>query len=285
MIRIEVLSPAKLNLNLKILNRRPDGYHNIQTIFQFIDFGDNMTFELTKDRGVQLISNEKIQNNLILKAADLIEEKLSQPLNCKITLNKKIPIGAGLGGGSSNAATTLLILNRLLHLNYSNDQLSKLGYQLGADVPIFLLGKNALAESIGEKLMPIATPECWFLIVYPRISVSTNEIFSHSELTRNSLPSKISAILKGHSENDCQNLVASLYPEISSVLTWLKDQGNPKLTGTGSCIFCQFETQEKANSVLKVLPNKWLGFVTKGISSSPVHKTIDRLEFGASPSG
>ena len=282
---LKVISPAKINLNLKILGRRNDGYHNIQTLFQILKFGDEMTFSIDSGNIVTVDARQEIENNIVLDAAKLLREKTSSATGCHIQIKKKIPIGGGMGGGSSNAATTLLILNRLWRINLSKTELLEMGRQLGADVPIFILGESALAEGIGEKLSPIVTEKQWFLIINPHISVPTHKIFSHPELTRNSLPSKISTILDGRSDNDCTKLVTKLYPEILEALDWLKNHGNPKLTGTGACVFCSFTSSNKANWVLKGLPEKWSGFVTEGVSLSSVHDTLNNLKIGASPSG
>lgn len=282
---LKVISPAKINLNLKILGRRNDGYHNIQTLFQILKFGDEMTFSIDSGNKITVDAEQEIENNIVLDAAKLLQEKTSSAIGCHIQINKKIPLGGGMGGGSSNAATTLLVLNHLWKINLSKTELLEMGRRLGADVPIFILGQSALAEGIGEKLRPIVTEKQWFLIINPHISISTHKIFSHPELTRNSLPSKISAILDGRSDNDCTKLVTKLYPEILEVLDWLKNHGKPKLTGTGACIFCSFKSSNEANWVLKDLPEKWSGFVTEGVSVSSVHETLDNLKIGASPSG
>lgn len=282
---LKVISPAKINLNLKILGRRNDGYHNIQTLFQILKFGDEMTFSIDSGNKITVDAGQEIENNIVLDAAKLLQEKTSSAIGCHIQINKKIPLGGGMGGGSSNAATTLLVLNHLWKINLSKTELLEMGRRLGADVPIFIIGESALAEGIGEKLRPIVTEKQWFLIINPHISISTHKIFSHPELTRNSLPSKISAILDGRSDNDCTKLVTKLYPEILEVLDWLKNHGKPKLTGTGACIFCSFKSSNEANWVLKDLPEKWSGFVTEGVSVSSVHETLDNLKIGASPSG
>ncbi|MAZ24288.1 MAG: 4-(cytidine 5'-diphospho)-2-C-methyl-D-erythritol kinase [Porticoccaceae bacterium] len=282
---LKVISPAKINLNLKILGRRNDGYHNIQTLFQILKFGDEMTFSIGSGNKITVDAGQEIENNIVLDAAKLLQEKTSSAIGCHIQINKKIPLGGGMGGGSSNAATTLLVLNHLWKINLSKTELLEMGRRLGADVPIFIIGESALAEGIGEKLRPIVTEKQWFLIINPHISISTHKIFSHPELTRNSLPSKISAILDGRSDNDCTKLVTKLYPEILEVLDWLKNHGKPKLTGTGACIFCSFKSSNEANWVLKDLPEKWSGFVTEGVSVSSVHETLDNLKIGASPSG
>ena len=182
---LKVISPAKINLNLKILGRRNDGYHNIQTLFQILKFGDEMTFSIDSGNIVTVDAGQEIENNIVLDAAKLLREKTSSATGCHIQIKKKIPIGGGMGGGSSNAATTLLILNRLWRINLSKTELLEMGRQLGADVPIFILGESALAEGIGEKLRPIVTEKQWFLIINPHISISTHKIFSHPELTRN----------------------------------------------------------------------------------------------------
>ena len=281
-------SPAKINLFLHILGKRTDGYHNLQTIFQFLDYGDTLTFSDNSSDQVDVESNLiniPKTDNLIIRAAELLRQATGCTNGCRIVLDKKIPMGAGLGGGSSNAATTLIALNILWECGLSATQISELGQTLGADIPIFLNGNSAFAEGIGEVLTPINLPEKWFLVITPSCHISTKEIFSHPELTRNSAPIKIRALPEGVRRNDCQKLVVKCYPEVREVLEWMSDFSNPLLTGTGASVFCSFDNQQEAQRVLQQAPKHWKAFVARGLNKSPVQQEVNNCFNGASPSG
>jgi 4-diphosphocytidyl-2-C-methyl-D-erythritol kinase len=266
---LQLLSPAKLNLFLHITGQRSDGYHNLQTLFQLLDWGDTLEFtandsdQLTLDGPDLGIADE---DNLIVRAAQAIRPPGA---GAHIALQKRIPQGGGLGGGSSNAATTLLALNRLWNTGYSNEQLRAIGAQLGADVPVFVGGHSAWAEGVGEQLTPVELPADWFVVVRPNCHVGTAEIFSHRELTRDSPAITIAAFFEGGSRNDCQNVVCKLYPEVAKALNWLANFGEARLTGTGACIFCRFPGKDQAQAVLAQLPDTWSGVVARGINQSP----------------
>ncbi|MDG1694625.1 MAG: 4-(cytidine 5'-diphospho)-2-C-methyl-D-erythritol kinase [Porticoccaceae bacterium] len=280
MISISLPSPAKLNLFLHILDRREDGYHNLQTLFQLLDYGDQLSFSINKQAEINVISDlkdVKPQDNLVFKAAQALQQATNCSWGCEIQLDKKIPMGAGLGGGSSNAATTLVGLNSLWQCNLSHDQLAEIGSDLGADIPVFVKGLSAFAEGIGDKLTPISLTQTWYLVVTPKIKVSTEQIFCHSELTRNAPAIKIRALSEELYRNDCQSVVETLYPEVKQVSDWLKRYGNPLMTGTGASVYCRFDSQQEAKKAQQTVPNSWNSFVAKGINQSPLHKQLENL--------
>ncbi len=262
-------APAKLNLFLHITGRRADGYHELQTLFQLLDWGDTLHFSADDSGEIHLSGSPADippQDNLVVRAAKLLQP---QGRGTSIRLEKRIPAGGGLGGGSSDAATTLLALNRLWELDLPTQELQLLGRQLGADVPVFVAGHSAWAEGVGELLTPVVLPQQWFLILTPQCHVSTAEIFSHRQLTRDSPAIKMAAFFEGHSRNDCQNLVRNLYPEVDKALNWLGKFGDARLTGTGACVFCAFPDESTARSVLQRAPEDLQGFVARGLNQSP----------------
>ena len=280
MISITLPSPAKINLFLHILNRREDGYHNLQTLFQLLNYGDQLSFTANKDPEINIISHldeVKPEDNLVYRAAKALQEATGCQWGCDIELDKKIPMGAGLGGGSSNAATTLVGLNYLWQCGLTADKLANIGCKLGADVPVFIHGMTAFAEGIGEHLTPVERQQNWYLIITPKINISTKEIFSHSELTRNAQAIKIRALSEVQYRNDCQSVVETLYPQVTQAIDWLKPFGKPLMTGTGASVFCPFDSEEEANQVLKQVPNSWNSFVAQGINQSPLHKQLKNL--------
>ena len=280
MISITLPSPAKLNLFLHILDRREDGYHNLQTLFQLLDYGDQLSFSANKQSEINITSNIEAvapRDNLVFKAATALQQATDCKWGCDIELDKKLPMGAGLGGGSSNAATTLVGLNSLWQCNLSLDQLAKIGGELGADIPIFVKGFSAFAEGIGDKLTPISLDEFCYLVVTPKIKVSTEQIFCHSELTRNASAIKIRALSEELYRNDCQSVVETLYPEVKQVLDWLQQHGNPLMTGTGASVYCRFDNQEEAKQVQQTVPNSWNSFVAMGVNRSPLHLQLENL--------
>jgi len=267
---ITLLSPAKLNLFLHITGRRPDGYHNLQTLFQLLDYGDTLTFEPNHSGQVALSGDDlglTTDQNLIARAAALLQ---SGDSGAHIKVIKRIPTGAGLGGGSSNAATTLLALNHLWNCGYSNAELQQLGRQLGADVPVFVGGYSAWAEGIGEQLQRVVLPQSWYLVVHPGCHISTAQIFSERQLTRTSAAITIAAFFQGGSRNDCQDVVVARYPEVAQALRWLTRFGDSRLTGTGACVFAGFPSEADAQKALQQLPGQWAGFVARGLNESPV---------------
>lgn len=280
MISITLPSPAKLNLFLHILDRREDGYHNLQTLFQLLDYGDQLSFSTNKQSEINITSNIEAvapRDNLVFKAATALQQATDCKWGCDIELDKKLPMGAGLGGGSSNAATTLVGLNSLWQCNLSLDQLAEIGGELGADIPVFVKGFSAFAEGIGDKLTPISLDEFCYLVVTPKIKVSTEQIFCHSELTRNASAIKIRALSEELYRNDCQSVVETLYPEVKQVLDWLQQHGNPLMTGTGASVYCRFDNQEEAKQVQQTVPNSWNSFVAMGVNRSPLHQQLENL--------
>jgi 4-diphosphocytidyl-2-C-methyl-D-erythritol kinase len=287
---VTVIAPGKINLFLNILGKRRDGYHDIQTLFQLIDTGDQITFEVTTENQVLLTDNlvgVRSEDNLIIKSAQLLKKTANVRNGCHIDLKKILPLGAGLGGGSSDAATTLLVLNKLWGCNLNTDHLAMLGGSLGADIPVFIYGQSALGEGIGDKLTRFHISKKWYLIITPPVEVSSHQIFSHPQLTRNSPPIKMTALLRERDikpilmKNDCQALVEKMFAEVNEVVRWIKSHGEPLLTGTGSSVFCSFHDRRKAEKILEKVPSKWSAFVAEGINNSPVHYQLGKLNIGA----
>lgn len=267
-------SPAKLNLFLHINARRADGYHDLQTLFQLLDYGDELHYEINQTGKISCspkIDSLPEEQNLVFQAAKKLQQATNTDKGCHIQIDKKLPTGGGLGGGSSNAATTLLALNRLWETRLCIDQLAEIGTTLGADVPVFVRGYTAFAEGVGERLTPVETPNRWFLVIKPNCHVSTSEIFSNSELTRDTSPIKIRALSTELGKNDCQKVVTQLYPDVKSALDWLGKYQTALMTGTGACVFACFEDQQEAEQVLKKVPAQWQAFVAKGVNRSALH--------------
>lgn len=270
-------SPAKLNLFLHITGRRADGYHELQTLFQFVDLCDTLTFELSDKPGIELldpIPSVPLEKDLIYQAANLLQPR--SPVGIRIGLTKKLPMGGGIGGGSSNAATTLLALNQLWNCGHSIDQLANIGLQLGADVPIFIFGHSAFAEGVGEKLTPASPNTPYYLLLKPDSHVATAQIFTDKNLTRDTPPITISHALKLGGHNDCLSTVRALHPEVNEAYLWLKNQGDAKLTGTGACLFAEFSHHADAERVRAQVPEKWQAWVCQGCNTSPTHQVLDQ---------
>jgi len=279
--RVIYTSPAKLNLFLHIIGRRPSGYHDLQTVFQLVDLYDTIEFSIPQGAPPGLLHlscddpSIPLDNNLILQAARRLGEFNNSPDNsATIRLLKHIPVGAGLGGGSSNAATTLLALNVLWNTGLTTQQLCEIGLSLGADVPLFVRGRSAWASGVGELIEPIKLPQSYYLIIWPGISISTAEIFSQENLTRDSSAIKIADFLAGGGQNDCESVVRELYPAVNEALNWLSQFGQARLTGTGSCVFASFTDQADALEALERVPTKFKGFLVKGLNHSPPLKRI-----------
>ncbi len=300
--KLTLPAPAKLNLFLHITAQREDGYHLLQTVFQLLDFSDEITLEIRQDgklkrkikrnesnKNFNALNEIPLESDLCMRAAKLLQSHTNTSLGAEITLNKKLPIGGGIGGGSSDAATVLHGLNILWECDLTHQQLAELGLQLGADVPVFIHGNSAWAEGIGELLTPIDLPESWFLVIRPDISVSTAEIFADQGLTRDCDALTITRFLNGavfkkkaeKLTNVFESVVKEKYPKIANALKWLSSFSEARLTGTGSCIFAKFDSEDKANQVLEALAessNNWQGFVAKGVNQSPLHKAIAALQ-------
>ncbi|WP_236185312.1 4-(cytidine 5'-diphospho)-2-C-methyl-D-erythritol kinase [Pseudomonas juntendi] len=273
-------APAKLNLWLHIIGRRADGYHELETVFQFLDHGDELHFALRDDGVIQLhtpIEAVPHDSNLIVRAARKLQAQSGTPLGADIWLTKALPMGGGIGGGSSDAATTLLALAHLWQLDWDEDRLAALGLSLGADVPVFVRGHAAFAQGVGEQLTPVDPEEPWYVVLVPQVSVSTAEIFSHPQLTRDSLPLKMRPVPKGNSRNDCQPVVEQNYPEVRNALNSLGKFTEARLTGTGSCVFGAFPSKAEADKVLALLSATQTGFVAKGSNVSMLHRKLQSL--------
>lgn len=273
-------APAKLNRMLHITRRREDGYHELQTLFQLVDIGDTIGFTPRDDNRILL--NEGIDDiahddNLVVRAARLLQTTTENPRGVSLSIEKRLPMGGGLGGGSSNAATVLLGLNRLWQLNASIDQLAALGLQLGADVPVFVKGHSAWAEGVGEKLTIVTLDTPWFVIIHPGVNVSTAAVFQDPELTRNTPPITMARALQGGAStwrNDCEAVVKKRYPPISAALDWLNCFAPSQLTGTGACVFAAFETHEAAKQIARDASQHWPTWVAKGLNRSPLHDAL-----------
>ncbi|WP_434050347.1 4-(cytidine 5'-diphospho)-2-C-methyl-D-erythritol kinase [Marinobacter salarius] len=278
-------SPAKLNLFLHILGRRPDGYHELQTLFQFLNYGDTLTLTARTDGRIVLeqpLPGVPDEENLIVRAARQLAATAGHTTHgVSIAVDKQLPMGGGLGGGSSNAATTLVGLNRLWGLNRSLDELAELGLSLGADVPVFVRGHAAWGEGVGERLTDANPPEDWFLVIKPPCDISTKEIFSEQGLTRDTPGIKIAPAFEGDASryrNDCEDVVRRLYPEVHQSLEWLAQFGPARLTGTGACIFGRFPTESAARIIWESKPSGITGFVAQGVNISPLHKKLTELK-------
>jgi 4-diphosphocytidyl-2-C-methyl-D-erythritol kinase len=280
-------APAKLNLFLHILGRRPDGYHQLQTAFQFIDLCDEIGFELRSDgRVVRVEGPAEIPqwDDLTVRAAQLMqkEQRTGRALGVGIHLRKKIPLGSGLGGGSSDAATVLVALNAIWGLGLSVDRLAYLGLELGADVPLFVRGRASWAEGVGEDLTALDLPELTYIVIYPGCAVSTREVFQAAELTRNSAPITIRAFLESDGRNDCEPVVRARYPQVAAALEWLGQFAPARLTGTGSCVYAPMGNFDRAQKIIDSVPAGWQGFLVAGRNRSPLLERLERAGISAS---
>lgn len=275
---LRLAAPGKLNLFLLVLGRQADGYHRIQTLFQLVDCCDELAFSHSSKDEINLLGDLgdlRQQDNLIHRAATLLRQAVGCNKGVTISVAKSIPVGGGMGGGSSDAATTLIGLNAMWQLGLSLDDLVELGSQIGADVPVFIRGKTAWGEGVGDQLAPLELTAQWYLVIAPKCHVSTAEIFQHNELTRNSSAIKIADFLRGDARNDCEAVVRSLFPEVDHALKWLSRWAPAKMTGTGSCVFAGFDDRLAADRILSRMPGKWYGFITRGINHSPLHQKLD----------
>ncbi|WP_108652094.1 4-(cytidine 5'-diphospho)-2-C-methyl-D-erythritol kinase [Dongshaea marina] len=274
-------APAKLNLFLHINGRRSDGYHELQTLFQFIEIEDELRFEINDSGKISLKCEPETdfpaEKNLVVKAARRLQELTGCSLGADIQLSKRIPMGGGLGGGSSDAATTLVALNQLWNLGLSREQLAKLGAALGADVPVFVRGHAAFAEGIGEILTPAHPREPWYLVLVPDCHVSTVDIFTDPELIRDTPKLVVENRSAEAWKNDCQPLVAKKHPEVANALNWLLEYAPSRLTGTGGCVFASFETEAAARETLARAPEALNGFIAKGANVSPLEGVLQLI--------
>jgi len=266
-------APGKLNLFLHVLSKRADGYHELQTVFRLIDRADRVRIERRQDGEIRF-SGPFAEDNLCVRAARLLKQHTSTRLGADIELEKNLPVGGGLGGGSSDAATVLLVLNREWHLGLGRAELLQIAPKLGADVPFFIYGENALAAGIGERLTALDLPPAWYLVLTPQVSVSTREIFARA-LTGTSKALKIPPFFTGQGRNDLEEIVSARYPEVSAQLAWLRQRSpQARMTGSGACLFAEFATQADAVAVHSQLPQGMSGFVARGLDRHPLHDWI-----------
>ena len=274
-------SPAKLNLFLYINGKLPNGYHELQTLFQFLDFGDWLEISVREEDNQIILTPEipnlKTEDNLIYRAAKLLQEKANIPFGANIHLDKILPMGGGVGGGSSNAATALVALNYLWQANLSIDELAKLGLTLGADVPIFVHGHAAFAEGVGEKITYCEPAEKWFVVLKPDDSISTAVIFQDQNLKRNTPKKSLEQLLSDPYVNDCEKVVINHYSNVEKALNWLLQYAPARLTGTGACVFAEFDHKAEAQAVFRQKPETFFGFVAKGLNVSPLHAMLKQL--------
>jgi 4-diphosphocytidyl-2-C-methyl-D-erythritol kinase len=270
-------APAKLNLFLHIVGRRPNGYHELQTVFQLIDLCDTVSVVVREDGLIERPvgpAGVAPEEDLVVRAARALQNRTGTGLGATLRVFKKIPQGGGLGGGSSDAATTLLALNRLWGCGLGLDELVALGLPLGADVPVFVRGSSAWAEGVGETLTPVELPDRWFVVIHPGVGVATREVFQAPELTRNSPVITIRAFFESGGRNDCEPVVRARYDEVAEALDWLSRYAPARLTGTGSCIFAACASAIDAERLAARVPDRWTSYVARGLNVSPVHERL-----------
>jgi 4-diphosphocytidyl-2-C-methyl-D-erythritol kinase len=284
-------APAKLNLFLHVTGRRDDGYHLLQTVFQLIDYGDLLDFDLRTDGAIRRtteVPGVPEQQDLIVRALRLLqqahEQRHGQPApGIDVAIKKVLPMGGGLGGGSSDAATALMVANHLWQTGLERDALMALALPLGADIPFFIFGENAFAEGVGEALQAVATPDCWYVVIEPGVSVPTAAIFCSDHLTRNTKPVRIADFSRHLSsrtdmsefgKNDLQAVASRLFAPVAEAIDWLGSYGDARMTGSGACVFCAFATESEADAVLAHLPRKWQGWKARSLSSHPLKAVL-----------
>jgi 4-diphosphocytidyl-2-C-methyl-D-erythritol kinase len=271
-------APAKLNLFLHVTGRRADGYHELQTLYQLIDLCDTVTLTVREDGQIERPLGPPgvpAEADLTVLAARALQSGTGTRLGVSLKVHKRIPVGAGLGGGSSDAATTLLALNQLWGCGLSMSELASLARPLGADVPVFVQGSSAWAEGVGERLTPVSLPAKWYVVVYPGVAVSTREVFQSPELTRNSPLITIRAFFESGGRNDCEPVVRSRVPQVAEALEWLARLAPARLTGTGSCVFSACGSASEAERLAARVPDRWMSFVARGLDTSPVHELLE----------
>ncbi|MBR7780925.1 4-(cytidine 5'-diphospho)-2-C-methyl-D-erythritol kinase [Undibacterium luofuense] len=273
-------APAKLNLFLHVNGRRSDGYHLLQTVFQLIDHSDYLDAEVTDDGCITRtndVPGVPEDSDLIVRAARLLQQHTNSQLGARLTLHKTLPMGGGLGGGSSDAATTLMALNALWQTGLSQQELMRISVQLGADVPFFLFGENAFAEGIGEELQPVQTPDCWYVVIEPGVHVPTPAIFSSDLLTRDTKPVKITDFPADEFvkwKNDLQSVACLLYPEVDKAVKWLNQFGAAKMTGSGACVFCAVSDESEADKIITQHEGNWKLWKAKSLNIHPMMKKL-----------
>lgn len=266
-------APAKINLFLHVVGRRADGYHLLQTVFRFLDYGDSLRFSPRQDGAIVLatpLPGVPAEADLTVRAAHLLRETAQSREGVTISLDKRLPMGGGLGGGSSDAATVLMALNRLWGCGFSSARLEQLGLALGADVPVFIHGRSCFAEGVGEKFLDLRLPAAWYLVTVPRIAVPTAAIFSAADLRRDTLAIDAAAWEPGQGHNDLEPVACRLYPEVARHLAWLRQRGNARMSGSGACCFAEFATEGEVQHALAELPGDMAGFVARGLDLHPL---------------
>lgn len=267
-------APAKLNLFLHVIGRRPDGYHLLQTVFQLLDYGDELHLTVTADGAIRRVGTHADipeDADLAVRAARLLQASAHVDRGATIRVDKRIPIGGGLGGGSSDAATTLLALNRLWEVGLSTRELAELGLRLGADVPVFVCGQTAWAEGVGEALTPLSVAESWYVVLTPPVAVPTARIFAALELTHCSPPIRIRDFHAGLGRNDLEPIVRRLYPEVDQALVWLGQHGPARMTGSGSSVFLPVPARAEGERILRAARGQYRGFVARGANLHPLY--------------
>lgn len=272
------LAPAKLNLFLHVVGRRPDGYHLLQTAFRLLDWGDRLDFRVRRDgalRRMNEVPGVAEADDLVIRAARLLQARSGCTLGADITVHKQLPMGGGLGGGSSDAATTLLALNHLWGTGLTREALQALGLTLGADIPFFIYGRDAFAEGVGERFQPLTLPEAWYVILSPGVSVPTSEIFSAGELTRNTEPIKIADFAASTTRNDLQPVACNRYPEVAAAIDWLAQHAPARMTGSGACVFAQAADEADAERIVRNCPARWKAWKARSLSRHPLFAMVD----------
>jgi 4-diphosphocytidyl-2-C-methyl-D-erythritol kinase len=284
-------APAKLNLFLHVTGRRPDGYHLLQSVFQLVDRADTLHFDLRDDGGIVRttdLAGVPAEHDLVVRALRLLAAEYArrhgrQAPGIDVALEKVLPMGGGLGGGSSDAATALMAANHLWQAGLSREELMTLGLPLGADIPFFIFGETAFAEGVGEALQPVAGPDCWYVVIEPGVAVPTPAVFSAPDLTRDTKPVTISDFsrhlsdrrdLRGFGKNDLQAVAARLFPPVAEAVEWLGNYGDARMTGSGACVFCAFSSESEADRVLAAVPAIWTAWKTKALSQHPLKSLL-----------
>ena len=270
-------APAKLNLFLHVVGRRADGYHLLQTAFRLLDWGDTLDFTLRTDGAIRRVNDVPgvpEDDDLVVRAARLLQQTTGCRLGADITLHKVLPMGGGIGGGSSDAATTLIALNRLWNTGLRRAELQTLGLQLGADVPVFIFGRDAFAEGVGEALQPLTLPAAWYVVVFPKVGVPTAEIFRAPELTRDTPVIKIADFVTSTTRNDLQAVACSRFPEVKRVIDWLAQHAPARMTGSGACVFAETVSESDADRIAASCPEPWQAWKVRSLSRHPMYEWL-----------
>lgn len=272
-------APAKINLFLHVVGRRPDGYHLLQTAFRLLDWGDRLSFTRRDDdlvRRANEVAGVPEADDLVVRAARLLQQATGTRFGADIEVDKRLPMGGGLGGGSSDAATTLIALNRLWGTGLSREALQQLGLRLGADVPFFIYGRDAFAEGVGEQFQPLELPPAWYVIVAPPVTIPTKEIFCAEELTRDSVPIRIADFAASTTRNDLQPVACSRFPEVAAAVDWLARFAPARMTGSGACVFAQATSEDDAQHIVRACPPGWRAWKARSLARHPLHEWVDR---------